>query len=78
MNSCFGETMSQNKFTKLLKYMRFHDKLNRIRCGAGAEKFVPIRDVFTAVTSMCKHKSACGFFLIIYEQLVPSKSQVLL
>ena len=34
--------------------MCFHDKLNRIRCGAGDEKFAALQNLFTASNSMCK------------------------
>lgn len=71
----FRETMPRNKFTKLLKYLRFDDKPNRIRNGPGADKFAPIRDVFTTFTSMCKSKYTCDFSLTVDEQLMPLKSR---
>ena len=46
--------MPRNKFTKILTYLRFDDKPNRIRSGSAAEKFAPIRDVFNTFTSMCQ------------------------
>ena len=73
--SIFGETMPRNKFTKILKYLRFDDKPNRIRSGAGADKFAPIRDVFTTFTSMCQSKYTCDFSLTVDEQLMPLKSR---
>ena len=73
--SIFGETTHRNKFTKLLKYLRFDDKPNRIRSGAGVDKFAPIRDVFTTYTSMCKSKYTCDFSLTVDEQLMSLKSR---
>ena len=69
----FGETMPQNKFSKTMKYLRFHDKPNRIRKGSGADKFAPIRDVFTTFISICKSKYICNFSLTVDKQLIPLK-----
>ena len=61
----FHETMPRTKFTKILKYLRFDDKPNRKRSGAGADRFVPIRDVFNTFTSMCQSKYTCDFSLTV-------------
>ena len=71
----FREAMPRNKFTKIMKYLRFDDKPNRIRRGPGAVKFAPIRDVFTTFISMCKSKYTCDFSLTVDEQLMPLKSR---
>ena len=71
----FRETMPRNTFTKILKYLRFDDKPNRIRRGAGADRFAPIRDVFSIFTSMCRSKYTCDFSLTVDEQLMPLKSR---
>ena len=71
----FDETMPRNKFTKIMKYLRFDDKPNRIRRGPGADKFAPIRDVFTTFLSMCKSEYTCDFSLTVDEQLMPLKSR---
>ena len=73
----FGETMPGNKFTKIMKYLRFNDKPNRIRRGPGADKFAPIRDVFTTFISMCKSKYTSNFSLTVDEELMPRKVSVL-
>ena len=67
----FGEIMPRNKFTKIMKYLRFDDKPNRIRKGPGADKFAPIRDVCSTFISMCKSKYTCDFSLTVDEQLMP-------
>ena len=71
----FGETMPQNKLTKIMKYLRFDHKPNRIRKGPGADKFAPIQDIFTTFISMCKSKHTCDFFLTVIEQLMLLKSR---
>ena len=71
----FGETMPRNKFTKMMKCLRFDDKPNRIRKGPGDDKFAPIQDVFTTFISMCKSKYTCNFSLIVDEQLMSPKSR---
>ena len=71
----FGETMPRNKFTEIMKYLRLDDKPNRIRRGPGADKFAPIRDVFTTFISMGKSKYTCDFSLTVDEQLMPLKSR---
>ena len=67
--------MPQNKFTKIMKYLRFDDKPNKIRGGPGADKFAPIPDVFTTFISMCKSEYTCDFSLTVDEQLMPLKSR---
>ena len=59
----FGETMPRNKFTKIMKYLRFDDKPNRIRRGPEADKFAAIRDVFTSFISICKPSIHAIFLL---------------
>ena len=71
----FHETMPRNKFTKILKYLRFDDKPNRIRSDAAADRFAPIRDVFNTFASMCQSKYTCNFSLTVDEQLMPLKSR---
>ena len=71
--SIFGETIPRNKFTKIVKYLRFDDKPNIIGSGAGADKFARIRDVFTTFTSMSKSKYTCDFSLTVNEQVMPLK-----
>ena len=71
----FGETMPRNKFTKIMKYLRFDDNPNRIRRGPGADKFAPIRDVFTTFISLRKSKYTCDLSLTVDEQLMPLKSR---
>ena len=67
--------MSRNKFTKILKYLRFDDKPNRVRSGSAPDKLVPIRDVFNTFTSMCQSKYICNISLTVDEQLMPLKSR---
>ena len=45
----FFKIMPPNKFTKILKYLRFDDKPNTIKSGFAADKFAPIRDVFNTL-----------------------------
>ena len=71
----FGQTMPRNKFTKIMKYLHFDYKPNRIKRGPGADKFAPIRDVFTTFISMCKSKYTYDFSLTVDEQLMPLKSR---
>ena len=71
----FQKTMSRNRFTTILKYLRFDDKPNRIRQGDGADKFAPIREVFDIFASMCKTKYTCNYSLTVDEQLLPVKSR---
>ena len=63
----FFKIMPRNKFTKILKYLRFDDKPNRTRSGSGPDKLVPIRDVFNTFTSICQSKYICNFSLTVDE-----------
>ena len=65
--------MPPNNFTKILNHSRFYNKPNRIRSGSTADKFAPIRDVFSSFTSMCQSKYTCNFSLTVDEQLMPFK-----
>ena len=42
----FYENMSRDYFLKIFEYLRFDDKPNKVRSGARADKFAPIRQVF--------------------------------
>ena len=66
--------MSRNKFTKILKYLGFDDKPNRVRSGSAPDKLVSIRDVFNTFSSMCQSKYICNISLTVDEQLMPLKS----
>ena len=66
----FHKTMLRNKFTKIIKYLRFDDKPKRIRSDAGADRFAPIRDVFNTFTFMCQPKYTCDFSLTVDKQLL--------
>ena len=66
--------MPGNKFTKILKYLQFDDKPNRIS-GAGVDRFAPIRDGFNTFTSMYQSKYTCDFSLMTDEQLMNLKSR---
>ena len=67
--------MSRDYFLKILKYLRFDDKPNRVRSGPGADKFAPIRQVFENFANQCQKKYTCKFSLTVDEQLMPLKSR---
>ena len=71
----FPEAMSRDSFIKILKYLRFDNKPNRIRRGPGADKFAPIREAFKKFSSLCRSKFVCDYSLTIDEQLMPCKSR---
>ena len=67
--------MSRDCFLKILKYLRFDDKPNRVRSGPGADKFAPITRVFQNCAIQCQKKYTCKFSLTVDEQLMPLKSR---
>ena len=67
--------MSRGYFPKILKYLRFDDKPNRVRSGPGADKFALIRQVFQDFANQCQKKYTCKFSLTVNEQLMPLKSR---
>ena len=67
--------MSRDYFLKILKYLRFDDKPNRIRSGLGADKFASIRQIFQHFANQCQKKYTCKFSLTVDEQLMPLKSR---
>ena len=69
----FYENMSRDYFLKILKYLRFDDKPNRVRSGPGADKFAPIRQVFQNFANECQKKYTRKFLLTVDEQLMPLK-----
>ena len=69
----FYENMSRDYFLKILKYLRFDDKKNRVRSGPGADKFAPIRQAFENFTNQCQKKYTRKFLLTVDEQLMPLK-----
>ena len=71
----FSEATSRDSFIKILKYLRFDDKPNRIRRGPGADKFAPIREAFEKFSSLYRSKFVCDYLLTIDEQLMPCKSR---
>ena len=71
----FYENMSKEYFLKILKYLRFDDKPNRIKSGPGADKFAPIRQIFQHFANQCQKKYTCKFLLTVDEQLMPLKSR---
>ena len=71
----FHENMSRDYFLKILKYLRFDDKPNRVRSGPRADKFAPIRQVFEHFANQCQKKYTCKFSLTVDEQLMPMKSR---
>ena len=71
----FYKNMSRDYFLKILKYLRFDDKPNRVRSGPHADKFAPIRQVFEHFANQCQKKCTCKFSLTVDEQLMPLKSR---
>ena len=71
----FYENMSRDYFLKILKYLRFDDKPNRVRSGPHADKFALIRQVFEHFANQCQKKYTCKFSLTVDEQLMPLKSR---
>ena len=71
----FYENMSRDYFLKILKYLRFDDKPNRVRSGPGIDMFAPIRQVFENFTNQCQKKYTRTFSLTVDEQLMPLKSR---
>ena len=65
--SIFCENMSRDYFLKILKYLRFDDKPNRVRSGSGADKFAPIRQAFENFTNQCQKKYTHKFLLTVDE-----------
>ena len=74
LNNFFYTTMPRNCFIKILKYLRFDDKPNRLKTGPNADRFAPIRKVFEIFVSLWQKKYVCNFSLAIDEQLMPLKS----
>ena len=66
--------MSRDYFLKILKYLRFDDKPNRVRSGPGY-KFAPIRQAFENFSNQCQKKYLRKFLLTVDEQLMPLKSR---
>ena len=64
--------MSRDYFLKILKYLRFDDKPNRVRSGPRAAS---IRQVFKHFANQCQKKYTCKFSLTVDEQLMPLKSR---
>ena len=65
--------MSRDYFLKILKYLRFDDKPNRVRNGPGDDKFAPIRQVCQNFANQCQKKYTCKFLLTVDEQRMPLK-----
>jgi hypothetical protein len=70
----FGKTIARDRFLKILKYLRFDDKLKRQR-GANMDQFLPIREVFEKFAHNCQSKFTCNYSLTVDEQLLPMKSR---
>ena len=68
------ENMSRDYFLKILKYLRFDDKPNKVRSKPGIDKFAPIRQGFENFTNQCQKKYTRTFSLTVDEQLMPLKS----
>ena len=69
----FYENMGRDYFLKILKYLRFDDKPNRVRSGPHADKFALIRQVFELFANQCQKKHTCKISLTVDEQLMPLK-----
>ena len=67
--------MSRDYFLKILKYLRFDDKPNRVRSGPDADKFALIRQAFENFTNQCQKKYTRKFLLTVDKQLMPLKSR---
>ena len=67
--------MCRDYFLKILKYLRFDDKTNRVRSGPGADKFGPIRQTFQNFTNQYQKKYTRKFLLTVDEQLMTLKSR---
>ena len=67
--------MSRDYFLKILKFLRFDDKLNRVKSGRGAEKFATIRQVFEHFANFCQKKYTYKLSLTVDEQLMLLKSR---
>ena len=63
----FYENMSRDYFLKILKYLRFDDKPNRVRSGPSADKFAPIRQAFENFTNQCQKKYTRKFSKTVNE-----------
>ena len=63
--------MSKDYFLKMLKYLRFDDKPNRVRSGPCADKFLPIGQAFENFANQCQKKYTSNFSLTVDEQLMP-------
>ena len=61
----FYKNMSRDCFLKILKYLKFDDKPNRVRSGPDADKFAPIRQVFELFVNQCQKKYTCKFSLAV-------------
>ena len=70
----FGQTMSRDRFLKILKYLRFDDKPKRLR-NPNEDKFMPIREVFDKFVGNCQSKFICNYSLTVDEQLLPLKTR---
>ena len=71
----FYENMSRDYFLKILKYLRFDNKPNRVRSGPGADKFAPIGQAFENFTNQCQKKYTRKFSITADEQLMLLKSR---
>ena len=71
----FYENMSRDYFLKILKYLRFDDKPNRVRNRPGIDKFASIRQGFENFTNQCQKKYTSTFLLTVDEQKMLLKSR---
>ena len=72
--SVFRETMARNKFTEILKFLRFDDKDTR-ESRRASDKFAPIRSLWNTVMDNCQKCFFPNGSVTIDEQLFSCKSR---
>jgi hypothetical protein len=71
----FHNSMSRDRFKRILRYLRFDDKTQRQTREERFDKFAPIRDLFEVFVLNCKSKYVCDYSLTVDEQLLPCKNR---
>lgn len=66
-----NETMSRNRFTDLIRHIRFGDRNERDR----EDRFAPIRRVFTLIDASCRRHYTAGPVLTVDESIIPFRGR---
>ena len=70
----FRSTMARNRYSEILRFLRFDDRAQRSR-RVGQDKFYLIREVWDRFVSNCISEYHPSPFLTVDEQLLPTKAR---